>query len=187
MGRLKQIGVDVEVHRLIEQHRRSFSESDNDILKRILPWIPAAIDATPAIQTRSAIQRPVADGPSPAPGSRTRGLWTVEIEGLRLPAGSLKSAYRTLLVALAERSPDFLTRFAEEKGRSRRFVARSPSALYGASPHLAKDHAELLADGWYFDTNLSTAQVATRARIAARISGLRYGSDVRMLENLREI
>lgn len=177
MGRLKQIGIDVEVHRLIEQHRRSFSESDNDILGRILPLIPLVTPQPPA-RSETA---------SPAPGTRIRGQWTVEIEGHRIAAGSLKAAYRTLLTALSERSPDFLVRFAEEKGRSRRYVARTPGGLYGTSPHLAKDHAEPLVGGWYFDTNLSTAQVSTRARIAARLCGLRYGADVRILENLREI
>lgn len=177
MGRLKQVGVDVEVHRLIEQHRRSFSESVNDILGRILPLVPA-----------SAPLRLAGSGAaSSPPGTRTRGQWTVEIEGRRIPARNLKAAYRTLLEALSERSPDFLARFGEEKGRSRRFVARIPGGLYGASPHLAKNHAEPLVDGWYFDTNLSIAQVSARARIAARLCGLRYGADVRILENLREI
>ena len=177
MGRLKQVGIDVEVHRMVEQHRRSFSESFNDILGRILPLVP--LGAPPP---------PVKGSPAlPAPGTRTRGQWTVEIEGRRIAAGNLKAAYRTLLIALSERSPDFLARFAEEKGRSRRFVARTPGGLYAASPHLAKDHAEPLADGWFFDTNLSSAQVSARARIAARLCGLRYGVDVKILENLREI
>ena len=77
--------------------------------------------------------------------------------------------------------------FAEEGGRSRRFVARTGTQLYPASPHLAKRHSALLAPGWYFDSNVSAVQVARRARVAARICGLRYGADVRILENLREI
>lgn len=177
MGRLKQVGIDLEVNRMVEQHRRSFSESTNDILARILPLVPIL-----------APSRPVRVGTaSSAPGTRTRGQWTVAIEGRRISAGNLKVAYRTLLIALSERFPDFLARFAEEKGRSRRFVARTPGGLYGASPHLAKDHAEALVDGWYFDTNLSSAQVAARARVAARLCGLRYGADVQILENLPEI
>ena len=72
------------------------------------------------------------------------------------------------------------------RGASRRFVARTPAALYDKSPHLAR-HAEPLVDGWYFDSNLSAARVAKLARIAARLCGLHYGSDVRILDNLREI
>jgi hypothetical protein len=178
MGRLKQVGIDVDTNRMIEQHRRSFAENVNDILRRILPLVPLSAAPVPSA-ARSA--------PPPPPGTRTRGLWTVEIEGNRIPAANLKSAYRGLLEALSARDTGFMARFSEEKGRSRRFVARTPGQLYAASPHLAEHHAERLADGWYFDTNLSTAQVAKRARIAARICGLRYGSDVRILENLREI
>lgn len=171
---MKQVGVDVEVNRLVEQHRRSFSESFNDILRRVLPLVPVAAPPSP-------------DNGEPelrsfGAATRTRGLWTVVVQGDRIAAGNLKSAYRALLTALSGKFPDFLSRFAEEKGRSRRFVARTPGGLYGASPHLAKDHAEPLVDGWFFDTNLSAAQVSARARIAARLCGLRYGADVKILE-----
>ena len=88
---------------------------------------------------------------------------------------NLKQAYRILLRELAMAHPHFLEAFAGEKGRARRFVARVPAALYGRSPHLARRHAEPLAGGWYFDSNLSAEQVARRARIAARLCGLCYG------------
>ena len=179
MGRMKQVGIDVDANRMIEQHRRSFAESTNDILRRILPLVPPSADPPVPSATHSV--------PPPPAGTRVRGQWTVEVLGDRIPAANLKSAYRSLLEALSNREAGFMARFSEEKGRSRRFVARTPEQLYAASPHLARRHAERLADGWYFDTNLSTAQVATRAKIAARICGLRYGADVRILENLREI
>ena len=179
MPRLKQVGIDVDTHRMIEQHRRSFAESTNEILRRILPLVPPSVP--PAGTSFSA------QAPRPAAGTRARGQWTLEIKGDRIPAANLKSAYRGLLEALSARDPGFMARFSEEKGRSRRFVARAPGQLYAASPHLAERHAERLPNGWYFDTNLSTAQVAKRARVAARMCGLRYGTDVRILENLREI
>lgn len=179
MGRLKQVGIDVDTNRMIEQHRRSFAESTNEILRRILPLVP--LSTSPA-DTSSARQ-----ASPPAAGTRARGQWTVEIQGDRIPAANLKCAYRSLLEALSARDAGFMARFSEEKGRSRRFVARSPGHLYAASPHLAERYAECLPNGWYFDTNLSTAQVAKRARVAARTCGLRYGADVRILENLREI
>jgi hypothetical protein len=172
---MKRIEVDGDVHRAIERQRRGASESESDILRRVLALAPPA--SRPA----------VVDPPLDPPGTRRRGLWTVEIEGEKIPAANLKSAYRILLQALSERCPDFLDEFAEEKGRSRRYVARSPALLYPASPHLAKRHAEALAPGWYFDSNLSAARVSRLARIAARICGLRYGRGVRILDNLREI
>ena len=179
MAKLKQVGIDVEVNRMIEAHRRGFSESSNDILRRVLPLVPLT-GASPGPPAGH-------DGSMREPGTRSRGQWTVEISGRPTPVANLKAAYRTLLLALNERHPDFLSRFAEEKGRSRRFVARTPGGLYAASPHLAKKHAEPLVDGWYFDSNLSADQAARRSRVAARLCGLRYGTDVRILENLREI
>ena len=177
MPRLKQIGIDVDVNRAIEQRRRAFTESENDILRRIL--LAPAADR-------------VDEAPRPSPKrergeTRSRGLWSVEVGGERRPAANLKDAYRTLLHMLSDRYPDFLHKFAAEKARSRRFVATSPDELYGASPHLAADHAKPLKDGWYFDTNLSAEQVSRRARVAARLCGLRYGADVRVLDDLREI
>jgi hypothetical protein len=104
-----------------------------------------------------------------------------------VPTSNLKSAYRTLLLLLHERHPNFLQAYSEERARARRFVARAPRDLYLNSPELAKHHAKPLTAGWYFDTNLSTDQVARRARIATRLCGLSYGKDVRILNNLEEI
>jgi hypothetical protein len=178
MARLKQIGIDVDVHRAIEQARQSFAESENDILRRVLLG-----------ERQARPQQTIRRNSDPARDTvaRSRGLWSVEVRGERLSAANMKDAYRQLLLKLDELSPNFIERFAVERARSRKFVARKPSDLYDSSPHLAKDHAQPLKDGWYFDTNLSTEQVAARAKVAARIAGLSYGRDVKLLENLRVI
>lgn len=173
----RQIAIDLEVHRAIERARLGLGESENDILRRLVLSPPG---------TRPP-RTPPAAGPRAAAGrARNRGLWTVEIAGRRIPAANAKQAYRILLRELAAAHPHFLEAFAEEAGRARRFVARSPAALYARSPHLAH-HAEPLAEGWYYDSNLSAARIARLARVAARLCGLHYGSDVRILDNLREI
>jgi hypothetical protein len=174
--RSRTIEIDVDVHRAIERGRRGLGESENEILRRLL--LPARKPGAwpgPGRTTGAADAEP-----------RRRGLWSVEIGGRRIAAANLKDAYRVLLAALHSAHPGFLETFAQEKTFGRRFVARSPAGLYGRSPHLAV-HAQPLGGGWYFDSNLSAAQVATRARIAARLCGLFYGSDVRILDNLREI
>jgi hypothetical protein len=178
MGRLKQIGIDVDVHRSIEQARQSFSESENDILRRLL--LGEAALRRSALPKRSRII-----GLEDA--VRSRGLWSVDVKGERISAANMKEAYRTLLLKLDEVSPNFIERFASERARSRRFVARKPTDLYDSSPHLADEYAQPLKDGWYYDTNLSTEQVAKRARVAARVAGLSYGREVRLLDNLREV
>ena len=178
----RQIVIDLDVHRLIERQRRSFGESENEILRRLL--VSARGDAAGALPARGHA------GDAPARGAaaplRSRGLWSVEIGGRRIPAANLKDAYRTLLRRLAAAHPHFLDAFADEKGRTRRYVARTPAALYGRSAHLAR-HAEPLVEGWYFDSNLSAARAGKLARVAARLCGLFYGPDVRILDNMREI
>jgi len=170
----RQVEIDLDVHRAIERARAALGESDNDILRRLLlaPGGKPAKRAVPQARASGAV--------------RSRGLWSVEIAGRRLPAANLKQAYRLLLRELAAAYPHFLEDFAREKERTRRFVARLPADLYGRSPHLAR-HAQPLGGSWYFDSNLSAVQIAKRARIAARLCGLHYGSDVRILDNLKEI
>lgn len=188
-GDLRQIGVGREILEAIERERRSFGESENDILRRLL--VPALGDrgsrgrdaAEPGRRAPEPAD-PLAAGPR---GTRRRGLWSVELGGRRLAAENLKQAYRILLCALDAVHPDFLEAFARERDRARRFVARDPAALYGRSPHLAPRHAQPLVGGWYFDSNVSATQVARRVRIAARLCGLLYGQDVRILDNLREL
>lgn len=177
MPRLKQVGIDVDVHRAIEQARQSFSESENDILRRMLLGEKVQRSKPPVSRASPRSDESV----------RSRGLWATEVKGERTPAANMKDAYRTLLLKLDELEPGFIDQFAQESSRSRRFVARKPTDLYQSSPHLADEHAQPLKGGWFFDTNLSTEQVATRARVAARVAGLLYGRDVRLLENLREI
>jgi negative regulator of replication initiation len=179
MSGMKTIEIDLDVNAAIERDRRSFQESANDILRRRL--LSDREGGPPP--ARSAADLEAVE----EPGERVTGRWTVELGGKRVSTSNLKSAYRTLLRLLEERHPDFLQAFSEERARARRFVARAPRDLYLNSPKLAKDHAKPLTAGWYFDTNLSTDQVARRARVAARLCGLKYGRDVRILNGLEEI
>ena len=175
---LRPIGIDLDVQRAIERARISFGECENDLLRRLLL---AARGSRTGPPRRAAAPGPVRGEP------RRRGLWTVEVGGRRIAAANLKHAYRILLRELEAAHPHFLEAFARERSRGRRFVARAPAELFGRSPHLARRHAEPLVGAWYFDTNLSAEQIARRARIAARLCGLHYGSDVRILDNLKEI
>lgn len=175
MARLKQIGIDVEVSAVIEKHRRTFSESENEILRRLLVDVREAV--RPEASSREIDNHAI----------RGRGMWTVVRGKNREAAPNLKEAYRRTLLLLHEEFSDFLQRFSQEEARARRFVAKSPTDLYLKSPALARHHAKALADGWFFDTNLSTDQVARRVRIAAGICGLHYGTDLALLNNLQQI
>src|SRR5437588_12376696 len=103
MSRLKQIGIDVGVHRAIEQARESFSESENDILRRMLL-------GDGAVRKNAPFRRPRTSATNDA--ARYHGLWSVEVKGKRTPAANMKDAYRTLLLKLDEVSPQVIERFA---------------------------------------------------------------------------
>jgi hypothetical protein len=176
MARLKQIGIDVDVNGVIERSRRSFSETENEILRRLL--------LEHVQKPRPVSIRKV----TPDPASiRQRGLWVVDMKNERISAPNLKGAYKVFLLELQKLDSSFLERFSAERSRSRRFVSRQPDRLYMASPELAKDYAQPLGNGWYFDSNLSTQQVSKRIRVAARLCDLTYGKDVRILNGFEEI
>lgn len=167
MAKFKQIGIDVEVSRAIEANRLSFSETENDILRRMMTGARPQRLPSPKFNPPILLQ-----------GKRNRGAWSVVVNGEKSAAASLTSAYQTMLLSLAGQDSGFLEKFSARRARTRLFVARRPEALYGNSPHLAIDFAKPLTDGWYFDTNLSLQQIAQRARAAAEVSGLRYGVDL---------
>lgn len=176
---LRSIAIDVEVHRAIEHARVAFGETENEILRRLI--LPAR-----GVRPRPRPAREAGGAPAGGP-PRRRGLWSVEIGGRRIAAANLKQAYRLLLRELDAAYPHFLASFAGEKTFGRRYVARTPAGLYARSPHLARRYAAPIGDGWYFDANVSAGQVSRRARVAARLCGLCYGSDARILDNMREI
>lgn len=167
--------IDLDVHRLIEGARRSFEETDNDILRRLLEIEgraqaeagPRAISAAPVRTVETAIQI----------GHRTTGLWSVRIGSERYLARNLREAYVTAIAKLADRADGLLERLAKEGGGRRRIVAREPTALYPRSPHLAEPHRNnwhRLGE-WCVDLNLSRDQAAKRIRRASALAGLRYG------------
>lgn len=179
MPKMKQISIDVDVNRAIELNRVSLSERENDILRRMLIG-GQSLAASPAIS-------PVTELDPQRFGSRQRGMWQAKLGDEVVGATSLKDAYCNLLKLAHQKDPEFLERLSSYKGKSRRYVARIASDLYGKSPHLAKNHALQLVPGWFVDTNLSESQVAQRAKAAAYVSQLAYGQDVWIKERGRTI
>lgn len=176
---LKQIGIDVDVNRVIEASRRSFDESENAILRRLLLGAP-----TPLV---SSVIQSVTRLEVPQFGSRSRGHWQVKFDTEIVAGTSLKDAYCNMLLLAHHRDSQFLPRFSTYKARSRRYAARNSEGLYLSSPHLARKHAIELVPGWFVDGNLSEEQVGKRARAAAFASGLAYGTDVWIKESGRAI
>ena len=160
MSRMKQISIDFEVEKAIFANKNSRSESENDVLRRMLLSLPP-----------TAPQKNVATIAHPKEVKR-RGKWSVHLLGEEHKAANMKDAYCTLLRLLADLDSGFLAQFSEQGSSARRFVADNELSVFIKSPHLAKDFATKLTEGWFVDTNVSEQQVGTRARVAARVAGI---------------
>ncbi len=164
----KNIRIDVSVHGAIEARRQSFSETENDILRRAL------------LGTTAEIVEPASPPVLATVTTRRRGRYEVILPWTTIPAESLKEAYGSLLKELALRDGRFLGKFALQRSRGRRFVALRKEDLYLNSRHLVHKYAALLVDGYWFDTNLSRQQIEARAAVASKVAGLEYGRDVKI-------
>lgn len=122
---MRTIEIGLDVNAALERSRRSFEETPEEILRRLL--LGAEGERPPQI---SAVDLESVE----EPGGRITGRWTVELGERRVAASNLKTAYRTVLLLLHERHPEFLQAFSEEQARARRFVARAPGDLYLRSP-----------------------------------------------------
>lgn len=175
MPNLKEIMIDLDVHRVIESNRQSFSETENCILRRLL--LPRQAEELPSVKPQAPKLSPAAEVYQP----RVRGAWNVVVDQSSQEALSLIDAYKTLLLLLQAQEEDFLERFSKEGTWARRYVAKSPRDLYLNSPKL-ESHGQPLIDGWYFDTNLSEVQIRSRAEAAAAVCGLSFGTHVKLDE-----
>jgi hypothetical protein len=187
---MRQIAIDLEVHRRIEAERCSFEESENAILRRLLniedgqaarDSKPRELDTTPRGAPPIEMAIPI--------GSRTTGNWSVEWNGQRFMARNLREAYLTGLARLAEHDETLFGKLSTEGSGRRRYVAGRPLDLYPNSPHLAKperNNTHRLGE-WYVDLNLSRDQAAKRIRRAAALAGIRYGQEIAIRDGLRSL
>jgi hypothetical protein len=170
MSGLAQIEVSLATFKAIEAARRSFTESHDDIVRRML--------AT----KRSRDGQPMRDiARNTPPAQRKRGNITVDLFGRSVPVANLKAAYIAALNGLVRHKPSLFELLAHEGSNRRRWIAREATGLYPESPHLARDHALAITGDWFIDTNLSQAQIDQRLEVACKLSGYRYGDDVKVI------
>jgi hypothetical protein len=187
---MRQIEIDLEIHRRIEAERCSFEESENAILRRLLniengnagrKSAPQDVESTPRSAPAIELAIPV--------GSRTTGNWSVEWSGQRFLARNLREAYLTGLARLAEHDEALFDKLSREGSGRRRYVAGRPEDLYPNSPHLAKperNNSYRLGE-WHVDLNLSRDQAAKRIRRAAALAGVHYGQEITIKDGLRSL
>ena len=102
------------------------------------------------------------------------------LNGRFLPARNARDVLVKVFEELANQDAGFLERFAAlpKHGRTRRYLARTPSDLYPERPDLARDFSHELKPGWWLGINLSRARIKRIIEMACEVSGLRYGADL---------
>jgi hypothetical protein len=133
-----------------------------------------------AVQTPSSNETPRTSG---VRFPRRSGDYWFEIRGKRTECGSLKELLAETLKGLERTKPGTLENLSRIRGRSRRIVARDANQLFD-KPHLVKEYAEKLTNGWYYGTNNSARETSVWIQRAAECAGLTLGSDFAISLNL---
>ena len=171
MTGLTNVSLSLATYKAIEAQRLSFGESHDAIIRRALA------DRSGRRSQAAGRAALLARG---AP--RKRGRVRVTLFGREQDAFNLRDAYLVIITALTRHKASLLQLLANEGSTRRRWVARSPEALFVTAPHLAAEHAHKIAPDWFIDTNVSRAQIIARLTVAARIAGYSFGEDVRIIE-----
>lgn len=169
---MRSVELSLNTYKAIEAHRLSFEESHDEIIRRVC--IKAS--SLQAAQQRAALR-------SGATGQRRRGNLSLDMLGERQPQANLKSAYLAALRGLLRYKHNLFELLSLEGTSRRKWVAKSPEALFQRSPHLAARHAEKILPNWFVDTNLSKDQILRRIKRAAALAGVRYGHEIKLLDN----
>ncbi len=171
MAGLTNVSLSLATYKAIEAQRLSFGESHDAIIRRALV---ARSGRRSQLAGRAAL---LARG---AP--RKRGQVRVVLFGREQSVFNLRDAYLVIINALTRHKASLLQLLANEGSAQRRWVARSPEALFVSAPHLAAEHAHQLSPEWHIDTNVSRVQIVARLTVAAQIAGYAFGEDVRIVE-----
>ena len=152
---MREIAIDLDIHRAIENGRITFEESENAILRRLL-----RIDVAPRpdVEPRVAPRQP-----------RSSGAYSVMLGNEPIEANSLKELLRLVILKAERLRPGTIAEIAITPTPKGRFiVARSAERLYPKAPHLA-GLGEQLGDGWWYDTNVGRNQVQAYMKLIARL------------------
>lgn len=127
---------------------------------------------------------PVPDEREPAPrhvpepiSKRPRGKYRYHLLGEERAIDTLRELLVDVLGRLAARDTGFLQGFSEGQGRSRRFLARNPKAIYPGREDLSNYTTEVCG-GWWVGTNYSRADVRRLLRAACDVAGLKWDVDL---------
>ena len=171
----RMIEIDMKTNTLIEANRLDFDETHNDIVQRCLESINERTSEVKINQIGQSTAPPTI-----SKSRRSSGHYEYRLFHVDYSESSLKAAYVSCLRSLQARDSAFYSTIAEEETRARRIIANEPEKLYKNTPELAAQHAERIDGNWYVDVNLSESQVIQRLKIACKVAGIEFGSDLEL-------
>ena len=110
---------------------------------------------------------------------RPRGKYPFEFLGEEGATDTLGKLLVDVLQWFAYLDADFLEKFSEGQGRSRRFLTRDPKDIYPGREDLSNYTAEV-CQGWWVGTNYSRTDVRRLLRAACQVAGLIWAVDLRV-------
>lgn len=102
------------------------------------------------------------------------------LHGRFVPCRNGKDVLVKVFEALTSLDHTFLDSFAArpKHGRTRRYLAHSPDALYPGRPDLAQEYSYQLTSGWYVGTNVSHAAIERIIEMACEVAHVPFGKDL---------
>ncbi len=110
---------------------------------------------------------------------RPRGKYQYDFLGEEGAAETLGELLVDVLQCFADLDENFLEKYSEGRGRTRRFVARNPLAIYPGREDLSNYTAKV-CQGWWVGTNYSRVDVRRLLRAACQVTGLVWDVDLRV-------
>ncbi len=108
-----------------------------------------------------------------------RGKYRYEFLGEEGAADTLGKLLSGVLRRFADLDAEFLEKFSEGQGRTRRFLTRDPKGIYPGREDLSNYTAEVYR-GWWVGTNYSRTDVRRLLRAACQVAGLIWEVDLRV-------
>ena len=129
---------------------------------------------------------PLADEPRPNPRHELaptpqgpRGKYRYNFLSEEGAADTLGELLADVLRRFSDLDTTFLNQYSQREGRTRRFLARNPKAIYPGREDLS-EYTTMVCQGWWVGTNYSRKDVRRLLRAACQVAGLTWGVDLRV-------
>ena len=105
------------------------------------------------------------------------GKYRYQFLGEEGAADTLGALTADILRRIAALYPDFLDKYSQRRGRTRRFIARDPKAIYAGREDLSHLTTEVCR-GWWVGTNYGRVDVRRLLHAACEVAGLAWAVDL---------